>query len=171
MVDQGLIKHAEGKERVNLRFADINGDGRDDFLYVNMIDGAVTAWYNGGAIESSGSAFQWNWAGNVSTGGSSRGACVEFGELYGDGRADYIVVEPATNKAWTWFNVCPDGSVNATTPNLPTGAPPPPTPISGVSSGVIVTKTTEINSNGQPTTLTATLGKHFSIKIIKRVAS
>lgn len=50
MVNQGMIKHAEGKERKNLRFADVNGDGRDDFLYVNMINGAVTAWYNGGPI-------------------------------------------------------------------------------------------------------------------------
>lgn len=168
MVNQGLIKHAEGKERVNLRFADLNGNGKADFLYVNMLDGAVTAWYNGGAIESSGSAFQWNWAGNVSTGGSSRGACVEFGKLYGDGRADYIVVEPATNKAWTYFNVCPDGGLEATTPNLPTDAPPAPIPISGVSSGVVVTKTTLIDSSGQPTTATATIGKHHVLEFFSR---
>ena len=54
------------------------------------MDGAVTAWYNGVAIPSSGSSFQWNWQGNLSLGGSSRGEYVEFGELYGIGRADYI---------------------------------------------------------------------------------
>ncbi|KAK5731515.1 hypothetical protein LTR17_011313 [Elasticomyces elasticus] len=146
--NQGLIKHGEGKERVNLRFADINGDGRADLLYVNSTDGAVTAWYNGGAYPSSGSAFEWDWAGIVSTGGTSRGATIEFGQLYGDGRADYISVEPASNKAWTWFNVCPDGGVNATTPNLPSGAPPAPLP-PGASSGVIVTKVPQSASDGQ----------------------
>ncbi|KAK4897726.1 Glucan endo-1,3-alpha-glucosidase agn1 [Elasticomyces elasticus] len=52
MVSQGQIKKSEGKERKNLRLADINGDGRADLLYVNMIDGAVTQWQNGGMIPS-----------------------------------------------------------------------------------------------------------------------
>ncbi|KAK4545949.1 hypothetical protein LTR36_002513 [Oleoguttula mirabilis] len=125
MVDQGLIKHAEGKERKNLRFADLNGDGKDDFLYVDMLNGSVTAWSNGGSVPSSGSAFQWNWQGVVSSGGSSRGECVEFGALYGLERADYIVVDPSTNKAWTWFNVCANG-VGPVAPDLPSGAPPAP---------------------------------------------
>lgn len=150
MVDLGQIKKSEGKERVNLRFADINGDGKDDYLYVDMLDGAVTAWYNGGAKESSGSAYEWNWQGNVSSGGSSRGACVEFGELYGVGRADYIVVEPATNKAWTWFNVCPGGGVGPITPNLPSGAPPVPVIGSGSIGGNGGTATT--GSSGGTTT-------------------
>lgn len=30
MLYQGQIKHTEGKERKNLRLADINGDGRDE---------------------------------------------------------------------------------------------------------------------------------------------
>lgn len=108
----------------DLRLADINGDGRDDLLYVNMLNGSVIAWQNGGQRPSSGSALQWDWQGTVSPGDSSRGACVEFGALYGLGRADYIgmdnsfaqitrvhvlmtiqrpVVEPSSNKAWTWL--------------------------------------------------------------------
>ncbi|KAK5111586.1 hypothetical protein LTR85_011815 [Meristemomyces frigidus] len=134
MVDQGLIKHGEGKERKNLRLADINGDGKDDFLYVNMLNGSVTAWNNGGRIQSSGSAFQWNWQGVVSPGGSSRGACVEFGALYGLERADYIVVDPSTNKAWTWFNVCPDG-IGPVAPSLPSGAPSAPAVSTSSSNG------------------------------------
>lgn len=121
MINLGLVKHEEGKERKNLRFADINGDGRDDFLYVNMLNGAVTVWYNAGQIQSSGSAFRWDWAGVVSPGGSCRGECIEFGAEYGQGRAGYIseflpsyqfslyadqrfaVLEAASNKAWTWL--------------------------------------------------------------------
>lgn len=146
MADVGLTKHAEVKERKNLRLHDINGDGRDDLLYVNMINEAVTAWYNGGKIPSSGSAFQWNWQGNVSTGGSSRGSCVEFGALYGQGGADYIVLEPSTNKAWTWFNVCPDG-IGPVTPNLPTAAPPAPAAASQLPVGVSVIRSTTIASS------------------------
>ncbi|KAK4565366.1 hypothetical protein LTR86_003983 [Recurvomyces mirabilis] len=158
MVYQGLIKHAEGKERKNLRFADINGDGRDDLVWVDMITGAVTAWYNGGAVASSGSAFQWNWQGVVASGGSSRGQCVEFGALYGLGRADYIVVEPATNQAWTWFNVCPDGA-GPEPPNLPSGAPPPPNPAPGQSlpPSASIVKATTTDYNGHTTTLTDTV--------------
>ncbi|KAK4890932.1 hypothetical protein LTR27_010380 [Elasticomyces elasticus] len=155
MVSQGQIKHSEGKERKNLRLADINGDGRDDLLYVNMIDGAVTEWQNGGQILSSGSAFQWNWKGNISTGGLSRGACVEYGSLYGLGRAGYIVVEPATNKAWTWFNVCPDG-LGAVAPNLPSGAPPVPAAGSKLPTGVSLTRATAVVS-GTTTIFTDTL--------------
>ncbi|KAK5700263.1 hypothetical protein LTR17_023069 [Elasticomyces elasticus] len=120
-----------------------------------MIDGSVTEWQNGGQIPSSGSAFQWNWKGNVSTGGSSRGACVEYGSLYGLRRADYIVVEPATNKAWTWFNVCPDG-IGAATPNLPSGAPPVPAAGSKLPTGVSVVRTTTV-VGGKTTVFTNTL--------------
>ncbi|KAK6388645.1 hypothetical protein LTR95_019728, partial [Oleoguttula sp. CCFEE 5521] len=105
MVNQGLVKHTEGKERKDMRLADINGDGKADLCFVDSLNGAVTVWYNGGAIPSSGSAFQWNWQGVLSPGGTSRGETVEFGALYGLGRADYIgtsVVEPASNRASTW---------------------------------------------------------------------
>nr|OQO24051.1 hypothetical protein B0A51_05021 [Rachicladosporium sp. CCFEE 5018] len=147
MINQGMIKHTEGKERKNLRLADINGDGRDDFLFVDMLNGSVTEWQNGGAIPSSGSAFQWNWQDVVSPGGSCRGQCVEFGALYGLGRADYIIVDPSTNKAWTWFNVCP-GGLGPTTPNLPSGAPPAPTvgSVQQSSSTVSASRTSTISS-------------------------
>jgi hypothetical protein len=125
-VDQGIIKNSEGRERANIRFTDINGNGRADYLYVNMTDGAVTAWYNDGWNPSAANAFLWNSQGIVSSGGFSRGAAIEFGNLYGLGRADYISVKPSTNEAWTWFNVCP-GSEGPAPPNLPSDAPPVPT--------------------------------------------
>jgi hypothetical protein len=50
MVNHGMIKHVEGKERKTLRFADVSGDDRDGFLYINMFNGTVTAWYNGESI-------------------------------------------------------------------------------------------------------------------------
>ncbi|KAK5693162.1 hypothetical protein LTR97_010638 [Elasticomyces elasticus] len=157
MVDVGLIKHTEGKERANLRFADINGDGRDDFLFVDSINGSTTAWMNGGQIESSGSAFQWNWKGIVASGGFARGACLEFGELYGLGRADTIAVEPASNKAWTWFNVCPDGA-GAVAPSLPSGAPSVPVPVESGSAGSTTTATQSDGSGSTPTSASGSGG-------------
>ncbi|KAH6707532.1 hypothetical protein BKA61DRAFT_678931 [Leptodontidium sp. MPI-SDFR-AT-0119] len=50
MVNQGQIKHTEGKERKTLRLADINGDGRDDLVFVDLADSTVQAWSNDGAI-------------------------------------------------------------------------------------------------------------------------
>jgi len=132
-VDQGVIKDSEGRERANIRFADMNGDSRDDLVYVNMTDGAVTAWYNDGWNPSAKNAFLWNSQGIVSPGGFSRGSTIEFGNLNGLGRADYISVKPSTNEAWTWFNVCP-GSEGPAPPNLPSNAPPVPTVIPNTQS-------------------------------------
>lgn len=33
-----------------LRLADINGDGRDDLVFVDLADSTVQAWSNDGAI-------------------------------------------------------------------------------------------------------------------------
>ena len=122
LVDQGTIVESQGRERANLRFADINGDGRTDLLFVNMTDGAVTAWYNDGWNLSAKNAFRWNSQGIISPGGFSRGATIELAAL-NSSRADYISVKPSTNEAWTWFNVCP-GSEGPAAPNLPSDAPP-----------------------------------------------
>lgn len=84
-----------------LQLRDINNDGRADLLYTNMLNGSTTAWVNGGAIPSSGSAFLWNYKGVVTTGGASRGSCVEFGALYALSRADYIGEFPAPDAATT----------------------------------------------------------------------
>jgi len=103
----------------------MSGDGKDDYVYINMLDGSSTVWFNAGPIPSSGSAFQWNWQKVTNKGGIARGACIELANLYGVGRADYIgtnlqlkqasmtsltdirslhtVVDPSTNKASTYL--------------------------------------------------------------------
>ncbi|KAK5707629.1 hypothetical protein LTR97_000167 [Elasticomyces elasticus] len=160
MVDLGQVKKSEGKERANIMLADINGDGRDDYLFIDSINGSVTAWMNGGQIESSGSAYQWNWKGVVATGAFTRGACIEFGKLYGLGRADYIAVEPASNKAWTWFNVCPEGA-GAVAPSLPSAAPVAPIPVQPGSTGL--STTTATLSDGESPTSTKGSGSGGAI--------
>lgn len=61
-----------------------------DFLYVDPIAGALQEWQNLGPTPASGSSFSWTWIGTISNGQSARGSCVEFANLYGLGRADYI---------------------------------------------------------------------------------
>jgi hypothetical protein len=107
--------------------ADINGDGRADYLWVDAITGLTLAWTNEGPIPAGGSAFTWNPRGTVANGNIARGDCINFGNLYGEGRADYIIAEPIANTAEVYFNVCPGGGgVGPVTPNLPTVTAPGP---------------------------------------------
>jgi hypothetical protein len=107
----GQVKFAEGADRSSLHFADINGDGRDDLLWVNKWDGSVKAWTNEGQIPTGGSSFFWgNNGGLVSYGKIARGENINYGNIYGQGRADLIVVHPDTAVADTYFNLCPGGA-------------------------------------------------------------
>jgi hypothetical protein len=40
----GQIKYSEGKDRANHRFADVNGDGKADFLWVDNFSGETHVW-------------------------------------------------------------------------------------------------------------------------------
>ncbi|KFY78640.1 hypothetical protein V499_02243 [Pseudogymnoascus sp. VKM F-103] len=131
LVNQGQIKFSEAKEREHIWIADINGDGRADYLFVDGLTGAVTAWTNEGNSAQSGSTFTWTKRGIVAVGYTARGSCINFGNLYGVGRADYIIVNPQGNTAHTYFNVCPDGGLTPQTPTLPVVTVPGPAPPSG----------------------------------------
>lgn len=47
------------------------------------------------------SAFSWRFAGDIAHGSSGRGSCIEFANINGLGRADYILVYPVTNRAFS----------------------------------------------------------------------
>jgi lysophospholipase L1-like esterase/endonuclease/exonuclease/phosphatase family metal-dependent hydrolase len=72
-----------------VRFADVNGDGRDDYLRVGK-DGSVHAYYN---LESDTGGWEWkehrNWAPGVFYGSRSR---LRLADVNGDGKADYLMV-------------------------------------------------------------------------------
>lgn len=42
--DVGQIKFAEEADRANLRWADVNGDGQDDMLWVDKFNGNARVW-------------------------------------------------------------------------------------------------------------------------------
>ncbi|KAK6065946.1 esterase family protein [Seiridium cupressi] len=109
--DAGQIKLSEGYDRANHRWADIDGDGRADFLWMDKFMGDTTMWHNGGAIPTLGSAYNWNARGKVWA-GQAQGACQSFPDLDGNGRADLVTVQATTNTATSFYNNCdgPGGS-------------------------------------------------------------
>ncbi|KAK6844716.1 hypothetical protein PG995_014826 [Apiospora arundinis] len=140
--DVGQIKFAEKQtDRANLRFADVNGDGMADYLWVDKFNGDTTVWINGGErpeVERSnlgGSVFLWHAQGAVYH-GSARGTNLHFANLGGIGRADMIEVDPNTAQGKVWFNSCPGGSggddngITPRDPQLPSFTPTPVCPVS-----------------------------------------
>ncbi|KAK3904393.1 hypothetical protein C8A05DRAFT_42499 [Staphylotrichum tortipilum] len=102
------IKFSVGKDRADHRWADVNGDGRDDFMGIDSFSGDTEVWYNMGERQISGSSFWWDARGKTYQ-GSSTGPNLHFPNLGGQGRADMTEVNPKTALGWTWFNSCPAG--------------------------------------------------------------
>jgi hypothetical protein len=103
-VNEGQI--ASGTGSANVQFADISGDGRDDYLVVNSTTGAVSEWHNAGpALGGDPSKPAWISEGVVATG--ITGGTVEFADINGDGRADYLVVNSTTGAVTEYLNAGP----------------------------------------------------------------
>ena len=96
MVYQGQIKGSEGRERKNFRIADMDGDGKDDLVWLEPKTGQLEYWKNmgpsGDSVPASPphSAFRWYFKGLGAVGGGSQGAAIELANMNGLGRADYI---------------------------------------------------------------------------------
>lgn len=94
-VEQGQIAAGIGRTGAGVRFADLNGDGRAEYLYLDDL-GAVTCYLNGGYtyVDSKKGKVGWIAQGVVAT-GVSGGARhnVRFTDTNGDGRADYVVIQ------------------------------------------------------------------------------
>lgn len=88
-----LIASGVGGKRDEIHFADLNGDGRAEYLWVHK-DGSVDVWLNQRDSAETGSTLAINWIPQTrSAGGIGRdGAGVRFADLNGDGRAEYIYV-------------------------------------------------------------------------------
>ena len=90
--------------RDEIVFADINGDGRADLLVVSRSNGSVQEWAN----QIDGSDVGWAGMGLVASGVGDSGLGVQFADLDGDGRADYLDVDPGTSAVSGWMNGCGD---------------------------------------------------------------
>ncbi|KAM0267389.1 hypothetical protein ACHAPA_005931 [Fusarium lateritium] len=77
-----------GEPGSKVRFADLTGDGKADYI-IQYDGGAARGYRNNGNIPS-GSGRKWNDMGTIATGVSPQGP-VRYADLNGDGEADYLV--------------------------------------------------------------------------------
>jgi lysophospholipase L1-like esterase len=112
-IDKGVVATGVDLPAQQVRLADINGDGRADYLGMNADTGGVKAWINGGAVASAENGWLWTERGTIATGVGSPSSKVRFADLNGDRRSDYIVVDPATGSLTVWIN----GGASVSAPN------------------------------------------------------
>lgn len=108
-VPQGIVANSDGKAREDIVFTDINGDGRADFLELSELDGSVKVWFNLGGPDKGANAAKIFWSSSASTISSGMGKSVtgaQFADLTGDGRAEYLDVDPNTSAVDAWLNSC-----------------------------------------------------------------
>lgn len=105
---KGKIATGVGAVREDIRLADIDGDGKADYLWVDQTTGATKMWRNGGV----GSDGNWIWTpqGEIATGVGAVGSLVRFADLGGTGRADYLTIVPNSLGVRQWLNGCGTGS-------------------------------------------------------------
>ncbi|KAF5566618.1 fg-gap repeat domain-containing protein [Fusarium napiforme] len=60
LTDAQQIQKPEGPDRANLRWHDVNGDGKADMIWVDKFNGNAKVYYNEGQGDNSGSSFKWN---------------------------------------------------------------------------------------------------------------
>jgi hypothetical protein len=94
--------------RDQIRFADLDGDGKADYLWVHD-DGSVEAWINGGGPNDGADAAKVTWLpqGKIADGIGKDGTNVVFADVDGDGRADYLWLDPATGDVTAYLNTGP----------------------------------------------------------------
>ncbi|MEU0342393.1 GDSL-type esterase/lipase family protein [Streptomyces bobili] len=92
-----------GAGLLDVEFADIDGDGRDDYLVVNRDTGAVKAWLNRGGDTATTSG--WIERGQIAKGVSLTAYDrIEFADIDGDNRDDYLVVNAERGAVKAWLN-------------------------------------------------------------------
>ncbi|KAK4198547.1 hypothetical protein QBC40DRAFT_308196 [Triangularia verruculosa] len=100
------FKKAEGIDRANIRFGNVNGRDGDDLIWVDKHTGDATVYINRGKMDTGGSNW-WFLKSGKQYSGSWAGTCQYFPDLDGDGRADlHSIMATFTNRGETFFNRC-----------------------------------------------------------------
>jgi hypothetical protein len=75
------IKVSVGYDRANHRWADVNGDGKVDFLWIDKHTGNVQTWINGGIQPALDSSMYWDQQKDIWMAGAERGQNIHFPKL------------------------------------------------------------------------------------------
>lgn len=92
-----------------VHFADLDGDGRDDWIWMND-EGALSWWRNTGDPPNHydrAGLVHWGPQGLAAGGVGARGDQIILADMDGDGRADYVWIS-AEGRATIWWNRCYD---------------------------------------------------------------
>ncbi|MEV7629776.1 FG-GAP-like repeat-containing protein [Actinoplanes sp. NPDC089786] len=105
-IPQGEIASGTGTGAgPQVRFADLDGDGRADYLVVHQ-DGSIDAWRNTGGAQPGRPG--WSPLGEVAAGvGAAASDVVHLADINGDRRADYVVVR-SQGAVDAWMNAGPN---------------------------------------------------------------
>ncbi|KAL5341746.1 hypothetical protein BJX70DRAFT_395479 [Aspergillus crustosus] len=86
--------------------SDLNGDGRDDYIYVDPVSGDISAWIN--QLKSETGVWQWQSLGRIAGGVGTTNNTLQMADIDGDGRADFLLVNPKTGGTTGWLNTGAD---------------------------------------------------------------
>ncbi|KAH8696250.1 hypothetical protein BGW36DRAFT_380518 [Talaromyces proteolyticus] len=106
-IPQGTVATGVGANRSEVVFADLNGDGRAEYLWIDTDTGSVKAWLN---TASSGGNITWIEWGEVASGVGVGGNDIRFADITGSKRDDYIAIENSNGAIDLWENLCPVAS-------------------------------------------------------------
>lgn len=93
---------------INLGLADLweDGDGIDDYIWLDPASGAPLVYTNKGP--HSADSLGWSWSplngGSPLASGVAPAEQVQFGDVDGDGKADYIILDPKTGAMNVYLN-------------------------------------------------------------------
>ncbi|KAI0540897.1 hypothetical protein GGR58DRAFT_511384 [Xylaria digitata] len=95
----------KGRDGYGVIFADLNGDGRDDYVYIDPDDGEVYGWIN--RLEKDG-VWQWQSLGRIAGGVGATNETLQMVDIDGDGRDDFCLVNQKTGEVTAWLNTGAD---------------------------------------------------------------
>lgn len=115
---RSTIATGVGQPGSKVRFADLNGDGKAEYI-IQYDGGAADGYFNNGNIPENGKDRNWSKMGTIAAGVSDQGP-VQYADINGDGKADYLVVHDS-GKVDAYINICDwkprgDGNIGGSDP-------------------------------------------------------
>ncbi|KAM0426176.1 hypothetical protein ACHAPT_008521 [Fusarium lateritium] len=100
----GKVADGIGKDPRYVRLVDMDGDGKADYVWVDPQSGEIICWINN-------LPGHWSPAGNnkgIIGSGVKGSKYIYLADMNGDGKADYLVVNPDNGSVKVWWNYGPD---------------------------------------------------------------